>query len=220
MMKFIAITGLSLAWIILFLLSAPGTQAQRQCPADRPCITELYKAGSSLIIGWDGHENFTHYNLRWSRPGKAETQHEVRGGSSGSFRINNVNAGVRYTVSVQGCNRSFLSRSSCTPWYEDSIVISSGPVVPPGTCVSGYVWREARPQDLVCVTPETRSRTAADNRFAASRREPNGGPYGPNTCRQGYVWREAFPGDVVCVSPQTRAQAAEDNRQAASRRVR
>jgi len=70
------------------------------------------------------------------------------------------------------------------------------------------------------VTPQTRSQTAADNRMAASRRSPSGGPYGPSTCKQGYVWREAFPGDLVCVPPQTRAQAAEDNRLANSRRAR
>jgi hypothetical protein len=56
--------------------------------------------------------------------------------------------------------------------------------------------------------------------MAASRRSPNGGPYGTDTCKQGYVWREAFPGDHVCVPPQTRAQAAEDNSLAVSRRVR
>jgi hypothetical protein len=31
------------------------------------------------------------------------------------------------------------------------------------------VWREAHPGDHVCVTPETRAQTAADNRQAAAR---------------------------------------------------
>lgn len=85
----------------------------------------------------------------------------------------------------------------------------------PDTCKQGFVWRDARPGDTVCVTPETRSQTARDNRLADSRRIP-----GEDTCRQGYVWREAFPGDLVCVRPETRAQAREDNRQAGPRRVR
>ena len=87
------------------------------------------------------------------------------------------------------------------------------------TCKQGFVWREARPSDHVCVTPQTRAQTAEDNRLAASRIDPNNRAYGPNTCKQGFVWRDAFPGDVVCVTGQTRTQAAEDNRQAASRRV-
>jgi hypothetical protein len=84
----------------------------------------------------------------------------------------------------------------------------------PDTCKQGYVWREAGPGDTVCVTPETRSQTAEDNRLARYRRIP-----GERTCKQGYVWREAFPGDLVCVDPETRAQAREDNRRAQNRRV-
>jgi hypothetical protein len=37
------------------------------------------------------------------------------------------------------------------------------------TCLPGYVWREARPSDLVCVTPETRTQTKYDNSQAADR---------------------------------------------------
>ena len=86
-------------------------------------------------------------------------------------------------------------------------------------CRPGFVWREAFPGDFVCVTPETRNQVAFDNRQAAARREPGGGPFGPDTCREGFVWREAHPGDHVCVTPDTRAKAAEDNSQAANRRV-
>jgi hypothetical protein len=73
-------------------------------------------------------------------------------------------------------------------------------------CAQGYVWREASPIDRVCVTPATRTETAADNGKAGSRHLPNS-----TTCVQGYVWREAYPGDVVCVTPATRAQAATDD---------
>jgi hypothetical protein len=37
------------------------------------------------------------------------------------------------------------------------------------TCVSGFVWREAVPQDHVCVPPETREKTWHDNALSASR---------------------------------------------------
>ena len=90
----------------------------------------------------------------------------------------------------------------------------------PNTCVSGYVWREAFPGDVVCVLPQVRTQTREDNQLANARRQPGGGAYGPNTCRSGFVWRDALPGDYVCVTPETRAQAAADNRAADSRRVR
>jgi hypothetical protein len=89
----------------------------------------------------------------------------------------------------------------------------------PETCKQGYVWREAGPNDRVCVTPAVRTQTRNENAAAASRREPNGGPYGPDTCKQGYVWRETTPSDHVCVTPDVRSMAAEDNRRASERRV-
>ena len=89
----------------------------------------------------------------------------------------------------------------------------------PDTCLQGYVWRDAFPNDHVCVTPDIRTQAAQDNALAASRRSPTGGPYGPDTCLPGYVWREASPTDHVCVPPETRQQAANDNAQAANRRV-
>ena len=94
------------------------------------------------------------------------------------------------------------------------------PRPPPGTCVTGYVWRAARASDRVCVSPAVRSETAAENAQAAARRQPGGGPHGPETCRQGFVWREAFAGDTVCVPPPSRSRAAADNANAAARVVR
>lgn len=88
-----------------------------------------------------------------------------------------------------------------------------------GICISGYVWRGAVPADRVCVVPQVRADTGAENALANARREPGGGPYGPDTCRQGYVWREAFGGDRVCVPPASRNRAAADNANAAARIV-
>ncbi|MGV0652986.1 hypothetical protein ABQE48_03780 [Mycolicibacterium thermoresistibile] len=88
----------------------------------------------------------------------------------------------------------------------------------PDTCIQGFVWREARPGDTVCVTPAVRTRTAQENANAAQNREPGGGAYGPDTCKQGFVWREAFPGDTVCVTPAVRSEAAADNAAAGSRK--
>ncbi|MEA2343452.1 MAG: hypothetical protein QOF63_1621 [Thermoanaerobaculia bacterium] len=87
---------------------------------------------------------------------------------------------------------------------------------PTDRCQSGYVWREARHDDHVCVAPEVRQRTADENATAASRRDP-GGVYGRDTCLPGYVWRDAVQGDHVCVVPRSRDQAASDNRNASAR---
>jgi hypothetical protein len=88
----------------------------------------------------------------------------------------------------------------------------------PDTCKSGWVWREARAGDHVCVTPANRTITWQENSLAASRRQPGGGAYGPDTCKNGYVWREAFASDLVCVTPDRRTQAKDDNAHAAERR--
>jgi hypothetical protein len=89
----------------------------------------------------------------------------------------------------------------------------------PNICKQGYVWREATPDDVVCVTPQIRTRTRRENSQASLRREPNGGSYGADTCKQGFVWREATSGDRVCVVPRIRAEAAEDNKRAGARRI-
>ena len=99
----------------------------------------------------------------------------------------------------------------------DRIVAQANCAYGPNTCVQGFVWREAFGGDVVCVTPEVRNQTRADNAQAAARRSPTGGAYGPDTCLSGFVWRDAAQNDHVCVTPETRAQAAQDNGQAAAR---
>lgn len=94
----------------------------------------------------------------------------------------------------------------------------------PQQCLPGYVWRVAKPDDLVCVSPEERDRVADDNAHAAERVDPYCSgtaitpcPYGPSQCLPGYVWRDAWDGDAVCVTPDRRDQAHADNAEAASR---
>ena len=87
-------------------------------------------------------------------------------------------------------------------------------------CIAGYVWREAVPDDHVCVSVQTHEQTLQDNMLAGSRRNPSGGPYGPDTCLTGFVWREAFQDDHVCVTPETRSRVVQDNRQGPDRIAR
>lgn len=87
----------------------------------------------------------------------------------------------------------------------------------PDTCVQGYVWREARTGDTVCVTPDIRAAVAQQNANPGAHKDPNGA-YGPESCAQGYVWREAFDGDTICVTPDFRQQMFDDNAAASSRK--
>lgn len=68
-------------------------------------------------------------------------------------------------------------------------------------CAAGFVWREAGPEDRVCVTPQRRDTVARDNRRGSVQA----------TCAPGRVWREAFPGDRLCVSPAERDRVRQEN---------
>lgn len=87
----------------------------------------------------------------------------------------------------------------------------------PDTCQQGYVWRDARPGDHVCVTGAERNLAANENAIAPALWTP--GPYGPHTCLPGYVWREALPGDDVCTSGARRTAVQVENANGPSHRV-
>ncbi|SJM30639.1 hypothetical protein [Mesorhizobium delmotii] len=85
-------------------------------------------------------------------------------------------------------------------------------------CLQGYVWRDARPGDGVCVIPQSRTLAADENAKAHLRREP--GPRdGVFWCLSGFVWREAFQGDTVCVIPAARQRVRDENALASSRTI-
>jgi hypothetical protein len=108
-----------------------------------------------------------------------------------------------------------MSKTSLLHGTVFAIVLPLALAVATGTalagCKSGYVWRDAKDGDGVCVTPDERAEAKAQNANAENNRKVGGGPYGPNTCRDGYVWREAFAGDVVCVTPFERQKAKNQN---------
>lgn len=84
------------------------------------------------------------------------------------------------------------------------------------SCATGFVWRAARADDLVCVSPPSRDLVAEENRTAPQRWNPAGN-YGPATCTPTFVWREAFAGDTVCVTPQRRDDVRQENQLGPSR---
>ncbi|WP_157744918.1 RICIN domain-containing protein [Micromonospora coxensis] len=87
----------------------------------------------------------------------------------------------------------------------------------PSTCAQGFVWREARPDDHVCVDPKMRQFVRLDNRNPNQFRNPADQTFGPDTCQQGFVWREATPEDHLCVAPQVRETHKRLNESASNR---
>ena len=98
------------------------------CAFDRPCFTNAYYTKSrNISLTWKATESFSHYNVIWSRPGKAPRQIEVTGGRSGQFRLGNINANTTYQFAVQGCNTRFLASSKCSPWEPAQVRVGSLP---------------------------------------------------------------------------------------------
>ena len=86
-------------------------------------------------------------------------------------------------------------------------------------CQVGFVPRQGKPSDLVCVGAASAAQAVYDNNpDVQSQRHPDppGGAYGPDTCSQGFVWRDAFAEDHVCVEVATRTRSAQENAAAAS----
>jgi hypothetical protein len=201
-------------------LSASGFENVNMAPL-------LSVEGGSVVVRW-AKGGFDHFNIRWSANGGPQKQVE-RDGDKDFLYVTPYRPGVVYRVGVQGCEKGFGGGSQCTSWDEITCGPQSPcdstsrppPPPPPKTsnaCRSGYVWRLARAQDLVCVIPTSRDHVAQENRTASQRWNPAGAS-GPKTCVSGYVWREAFQGDTVCVSPQRRAEVKKENMFASARRA-
>ena len=76
-----------------------------------------------VVVVYSGNQNYDFYQLRWSRPGRAETQSRVRGsGSAGSWwTLSNAWHNTPYTFRVQACFDGLFG-SDCTPWKSETFV--------------------------------------------------------------------------------------------------
>jgi hypothetical protein len=83
----------------------------------------------------------------------------------------------------------------------------------PETCRSGYVWREATVDDLVCVPPEVRDQALADRAEAEAGRNTAAG------CTDGLVPRSANPNDTACTTPEIAASIVAQNQRHESRKL-
>ncbi len=110
------LTCLSLSFCQSAIAQGFGNDTQ-SCPVDRPCFNGAYQSGNKIIFQFTGVTGWDFYNVRY-KVGGGEKQVENR---SGHFTFNNIKPNRVYKLSVQGCNSHTFSRSTCTPWVEQSV---------------------------------------------------------------------------------------------------
>ena len=214
----ISISALSSA--LLFFLVASAS-AFATCNDNPPKITSVSKGtdGKTVVISYKLLENGgcawppDFFQLRWTEGEGPATQNQssqLKGNSvQGSFTMV-FDQSRLWGFILEACKSNWGDSADCTPWSPMRYYKPYGPY----ECHTPYVWRNAFPNDFVCVTNQTVQETVADNAAAASRLSPD-----HVNCIYGFVWRGAIASDHVCVTPSTRQQVADDNAQEAARQL-
>jgi hypothetical protein len=202
-------------WLMLYNCGPRGTVVGRLADAPWGPWSEPAVLFDSEVDPGSCH--FVH------RPGCGPPSDPVSPGHGGPGGTYAPFAIPRYTKGGANATTVYYALSTWNPYQvvlmRSTLRVASPLPYGPDTCRPGFVWREAVPDDHVCVPPATRDAVRDQNRQADRNRSPTGGEYGPDTCAFGLVWRDAFPGDHVCVTGEQRALAAQDNAQAAARRL-
>jgi len=91
---------------------------------DRPCITTAYADADGIHVGWQ-YGAADAFNIVWkpvSGPPWSDWHREVAG-----FEVTlpDVQPATTYLISIQACEKRFLSRSTCT-WPPDEVVVRAG----------------------------------------------------------------------------------------------
>lgn len=214
----------------------PPAASSTSAPPPSPVIVS-HDAGLTWIgIKWEANYTYDSYfinineNIEPGLPRNTRTIHHDDDGSWGYQRLEGLAPGRTYYFEVQGCSKSLagLLEDNCRGWSQ----VYGAATLDPRLCISGYVWREAVPGDLVCVLPEERDiHIPNDNAQHSARSQlrfvPDGCPlinHKARSCRvleciAPFVWRFVTPADKVCVPPERAAQVAADNAAAASRQI-
>ncbi len=153
-----------------------STLADQPEPANQPKPTPRIVDGHSgpTFIGfkWEAGFDYDHYYIHYTpQDGPMRTLKHDDDGTWGYQRIDGLAPDRVYKVEVQGCT-SGLFGSKCYGWSPTKEIRTtpypahSGP----DTCAPGFVWREARPADHVCVSVPGRTLIASENATANQRR--------------------------------------------------
>jgi hypothetical protein len=96
------------------------------------------------------------------------------------------------TLGLASTGAAAATNSAAAPATHDVALASFVTAAPAPGCRPGFVWRDARDGDGVCVTPQDRDEVHRENAAAQFTHLP-----GTNGCQPGYVWRDAWNGDGV-----------------------
>lgn len=207
--------------ITLTALSRPNQSGYMiiRIPFDPQDLYHYYTVEYRVPESWDsgiGSDRVLIHEVKAVQKKKC-SDGSLRGGNAYNSYLLRAKTGFRKpkeSIDLNGVRIDLVSKNATTG--EAVVRVRS---TRPDRCVQGYVWREARPSDHVCVRPDRREQVRRENQLADSRRQRGGGDYGPDTCKQGYVWREAFRDDHVCVDPKSRTRARQETRVAFERRI-
>jgi hypothetical protein len=114
--------------VAALLLASWPAGAQVACAIDTPCITDLYTSTTNALVVNVNGAQWDVINVRWSRPGRQGEQTTHTGRNGLIEVLKGTTHGVRYTVSVQGCNKHVLKSSTCTDWTSTSVRSGAVPV--------------------------------------------------------------------------------------------
>jgi uncharacterized protein YkuJ len=104
-------------------IAGPESVSAIACQNGREvCITGVKMNKNATVLNVflhnDFESGFSHLNFRWSRPGKAVVQVELKQDKE-VFSIKNPRGNTRYDFAVQGCRSGgFLQSSTCTNWHK------------------------------------------------------------------------------------------------------
>ncbi|MCX8256510.1 putative Fibronectin type III domain-containing protein [Beijerinckiaceae bacterium RH AL1] len=165
------------------------------------------QSGTTVNVSWGG-DGWNKWHFRWGHPGGSEAAFEY-GGDQKSATINEKGFCQRLVLKIQGCVNHIVGHDRCSAFQETDF--TTDPQRPSGgdTCAEGFVWREAYPNDHVCVSPAVRSQAAADN--ARHQTAPCPAPLVPRMARRN---------DTVCVSAAVATATKQDNTQICRRLVK
>jgi hypothetical protein len=83
------------------------------------CVTieEARQSGNNAVFRFAGGPGTDYYLVRY-KTRNGEKQVENR---SGRFTVKNIQPGYTYSISVEGCVKHFLGRSTCSGWVTASV---------------------------------------------------------------------------------------------------
>ncbi|MGW5742024.1 hypothetical protein [Amycolatopsis sp. NPDC003861] len=91
---------------------------------DRPCITTAYADAGGIHVGWQ-YGAADAFNVTWQPAGGPPWSERHREVAGFEVTLPDVRPATTYLVSIQACEKHFLSRSACT-WPPDEVAVRVG----------------------------------------------------------------------------------------------